>query len=215
MYYIFLPRLLTVVLTLLLTKIHGRTQQQRYTKLADYAYVKTCADQLRHTSDELDGEPFAQTRLSPVMDLACDLTSCFTVPAIPILGNGDAYDHRTYWQNVQESGVDGIMVARGALIKPWIFTEIKERRDWDISARERLDLLSDLAKFGLEHWGSDTMGVNTTRRFLCEAISFTYRYVPVGLLERLPANLNDRPYPFKGRDELEVRKRGIQFSATS
>ena len=72
------------------------------------------------------------------------------LPSIPILGNGDAYDHRQYWDDSERSGVDSIMVARGGLIKPWIFTEIKERRDWDISSRERLDMIGQLCDYGLE-----------------------------------------------------------------
>lgn len=50
------------------------------------------------------------------------------------------------------------------------------------------------------------MGTNLTRRFVCEAMSFTHRYVPVGLLERLPTHMNERAFPYKGRDELEVRR---------
>jgi tRNA-dihydrouridine synthase 3 len=63
------------------------------------------------------------------------------VPQIPIFGGGDCFSSQDYWSSITDSGVDGVMVGRGALIKPWIFTEIKERREWDISSRERLDLI--------------------------------------------------------------------------
>jgi tRNA-dihydrouridine synthase 3 len=63
------------------------------------------------------------------------------VPRVPIFGGGDCFSSEDYWSATEQSGVDGVMIARGALIKPWIFTEIKERREWDISSRERLEMI--------------------------------------------------------------------------
>ncbi|KAJ3010634.1 hypothetical protein NUW54_g2423 [Trametes sanguinea] len=160
--------------------LHGRTRQQRYTKLADWDYIKTCVQAVREREAEDD------------------------LPPVPIFGGGDALPPEDYWYKMDNYGVDGVMIGRGALIKPWIFTEIKERREWDISSRERLELIRKYAEYGLNHFGSDTAGVNTTRRYLCEALSFQYRYIPIGLLETMPPRINDRAPAFRGRDELET-----------
>lgn len=153
--------------------LHGRTARQRYTKLADWDYVRECSSRRKR------GTPF----------IAC----------------GDVMN----WEEVEEHskyhGVDHVMIGRGALMKPWIFTEIAERRHWDISAPERLELIQDYAKYGLEHWGSDARGIETTRRFLLEWLSFTCRYVPVGVLEAMPARINWRPRPYVGRSDLETK----------
>ncbi|KAF8916842.1 hypothetical protein CPB85DRAFT_1374476 [Mucidula mucida] len=126
--------------------LHGRTRQQRYTKLADW--------DMSNNQEE---------------DLA----------PIPIFGGGDCFSSEDYW---------------GA---------IEREAEWDISARERLELIRQYSEFGLSHFGTDTAGVNATRRYLCEALSFQYRYVPIGLLESLPGRINDRAPAFRGRNELE------------
>ena len=130
---------------------------------------------------------------------------CARESSVPVVGNGDVYTWRDYHDNVGGEGqVATAMLARGALIKPWLFTEIKERRDWDISSGERLDLLRQYVRFGLEHWGSDGKGVETTRKFLLEWLSFLHRYVPVGLLDRVTPKMHLRPPAFYGRDHLET-----------
>ncbi|XP_067649941.1 tRNA-dihydrouridine(47) synthase [NAD(P)(+)]-like [Haliotis asinina] len=151
--------------------LHGRSREQRYTRLADWDYINRCAQ------------------------LAAPM---------PVFGNGDVLSYEEYYHHLDTTAVGGIMIARGALIKPWIFTEIKERRHWDIAATERLDILKDFVNYGLEHWGSDQQGVETVRKFLLEQLSFSYRYIPVGLLERLPQQVNERPPCYRGRNDLET-----------
>ncbi|KAI8388710.1 uncharacterized protein BYT42DRAFT_244302 [Radiomyces spectabilis] len=123
---------------------------------------------------------------------------------MPLCGNGDVLSFEDYNKHKKETGVDTVMIGRGALIKPWIFDEIKNQRHWDISSRERFDMLKRFCDYGLEHWGTDSQGINATRRFLCEWQSFLYRYIPAGLLEVVPQHINERAPPYFGRDDLET-----------
>jgi len=59
---------------------------------------------------------------------------------IPLIGNGDVMSRHEWRAHIDEAGVATCLLARGALIKPWLCTEIKEGRDWDISSGERLDM---------------------------------------------------------------------------
>lgn len=152
--------------------IHGRSKEQRYTKTADWQYIKTVAQ---------------------------------AAAPLPVLGNGDILSYDDYKKAMEKvPELTGVMIGRGALIKPWIFTEIKEQKLWDISSSERFEILKKYTNYGLEHWGSDNKGIENTRRFLLEWLSFLYRYIPVGLLENPPQKINERPPLYKGRDDLET-----------
>lgn len=126
---------------------------------------------------------------------------------IPVIGNGDILTFEDY-QRVKEVAphVSSVMIGRGALIKPWIFQEIKDGRSLDISSKERFEMLQKYVNYGLTHWGSDTKGVETCRRFLLEWQSFLYRYVPYGILANPPQKIQQRPEydTYLGRDDLET-----------
>lgn len=186
--------------------LHGRSRQQRYTKNADWSYIADCAaliadynkrsDSLADTIREPDPRDMANT--------ASTSSTGSSNAKVYFLGNGDCYSHTDYFSHLTATSCHSIMLARGALIKPWLFEEIAAGQYLDKTATERLALVERYAKFGLETWGSDERGVGTTRRFLLEWLSFAYRYVPVGILEHLPPSLQDRPPAWRGRNELET-----------
>jgi tRNA-dihydrouridine synthase 3 len=178
--------------------LHGRSRQQRYTKNADWSYIAECAALVKSYNQKKDdltdtiNEPDARTQANTL-----DGRMYF-------IGNGDCYSHVDYLDHIQNAGVDSVMVARGALIKPWIFEEIEKGQYIDKSASERLGYVEKFVRYGLEAWGSDEVGVGQTRRFLLEWLSFAHRYVPVGILAHLPPSLQDRPPAYRGRSDLET-----------
>ncbi|ABN66252.1 dihydrouridine synthase of tRNA [Scheffersomyces stipitis CBS 6054] len=167
--------------------LHGRSRQQRYTKEADWNYIAEVGQVVQQWNDKKEENK----------DSRDTQRTCF-------VGNGDVFSHVDWYNAVNTDGIDSVMVARGALIKPWIFEEVEAQQYLDKTATERLDILKTFSDYALEHWGTDEYGVGLARRFMCEFLSFTHRYIPLGILERLPPKINERPPQWKGRNEMET-----------
>lgn len=176
--------------------LHGRSRQQRYTRSADWSYIAECAALIK--SFHVKEDALVDTTNEP------DPRQLSNGGKMYFIGNGDCYSHVDYYDHINNAGVDSVMLARGALIKPWLFEEIEKGQYLDKSASERLVYIEKFVRYGLEAWGSDEMGVGQTRRFLLEWLSFAHRYVPIGILDHLPPSLQDRPPAYRGRNDLET-----------
>ncbi len=72
--------------------IHGRTQQQGYSGVANWEIIKQVKEAVN----------------------------------IPVIGNGDVFTPEQFKQKLDYSGVDAIMIARGAIGRPFIFKQIQD-----------------------------------------------------------------------------------------
>lgn len=178
--------------------LHGRSREQRYTKRADWGFIGDCAALIKSYNEQ------KSTLTDTVREPDAATLPNSKNGKMYFLGNGDCFSHIDHQRAIEHSKVDSVMIGRGALIKPWVFEEIHTGQYLDKSSSERLTYIEKFVRYGLEAWGSDELGIGFTRRFLLEWLSFTHRYVPIGLLEVLPPNLNDRPPSYKGRNELET-----------
>lgn len=87
---------------------------------------------------------------------------------IPLIGNGDAYDPERIRAMFEETGVDAVMIGRGAIGNPWIFRdarafletgEVHDPPSWE----ERVRVVSEHAQLKVE-WLGEHKGVMEMRR---------------------------------------------------
>lgn len=136
-----LTRLVVENVGLTAVTLHGRSRQQRYTKSADWTYIADCAALIKRTKAEMAA---ATDSAAPDLEYGSGGRMAF-------VGNGDVNSF-VDWEAAVAAGVDTCMIARGGIIKPWIFEEIEARQHLDKSATERLEMLRQFAHWGLEHW---------------------------------------------------------------
>ncbi|MBM4103031.1 MAG: tRNA-dihydrouridine synthase [Planctomycetes bacterium] len=98
-------------------------------------------------------------------------------PRMTVFGSGDLMDAATVMQRLHESGVDGVLIARGAIGNPWIFRECVALRE---GRQAEPPSLAEQAEIMLEHFEM----IQKTRPGR-RGVSF-FRKFSIGYIRRLP-----------------------------
>jgi tRNA-dihydrouridine synthase 3 len=119
--------------------------------------------------------------------------------SVPVVGNGDLLFPHEIDAARTRSGCAGVMVARGALIKPWLFREMAEGY-LDRSGEDRLGIYRRYVALALEHWGDHDRGRGQVLAFTTWHLGFWCRYAPrrpdgswPGMQEREPTDFARTP----------------------
>lgn len=98
-------------------------------------------------------------------DLIGELKSTLS---IPLLANGDVHTAPLAVQALRQTAADGVLIARGALGNPWIFSQIADalagQTPAQVTLEERVRVIKQHLTFHLEQYGAQ--GVTTFRKHL-------------------------------------------------
>lgn len=89
--------------------------------------------------------------------------------SVPVIGNGDIFAPEDAQKHVQETGVDGVLIGRGALGNPWLFGQVKALMQGE---EVRLPSLEERVATALRHydmllnWKPQRVAVNEMRKHI-------------------------------------------------
>ena len=83
---------------------------------------------------------------------------------VPVIGNGDIFTADDAARHLEESGVDGLLIGRGALGNPWLFRQVKQRLSvTEPTVQERVE--TALRHYDmLLQWKPERVAVNEMRK---------------------------------------------------
>ena len=106
---------------------------------------------------EADWEPIARVKRNPRVK-------------IPIIGNGDITTPERAKEAFERYGVDGVMIGRAAIGKPWIFRQIKHYLKTgetlpELSVAEQIDVIKEQITLAID-WLDEVRGILHMRRHM-------------------------------------------------
>lgn len=106
---------------------------------------------------EADWEPIAKVKNNPRI-------------RIPIIGNGDIVSPQQAKEAFEKFGVDGVMIGRATIGRPWIFRQIKHYLATgeilpDLSVKEQIEVIKEQIQLSVE-WIDEVRGLLHMRRHM-------------------------------------------------
>lgn len=85
---------------------------------------------------------------------------------IPVIGNGDITTWQKAWERAANPKLTGVMIGRGCLGRPWIFREIKEKKDTALTTAQITEVITRQAQLTVDFVGDEEHAMRMMRKHL-------------------------------------------------